>query len=69
MLSPEISHFPAHQQSVTYPDLTEAMSLPYLLNQHIVVDFDVDVNGGLGKGLKHLLQQWNAVIFSFTLAC
>lgn len=69
MLIPGISHFLAHQQSVACPDLTEATSLLYLLNQHIVVDFDVDVNGGLRKGLKYLLQQWNAVIFSFTLAC
>lgn len=69
MLIPGVSRFLAHEQSVTHPDLTEALSLPYLLDQHIVVDFDVDVNGGLRKGLKHLLQQGNAVVFSFTLAC
>lgn len=39
-----------------------------LLDQHIVVHFDVDVNGGLREGLKHFLQQGDPGIFPLTLA-
>lgn len=39
----------------------------YLFDQHVVVHFDVDVDRSVRKCLKHLFQEWNAVVFSLRL--